>query len=584
MRALKHEKRKIMSVKLVLTDLDGTLLSTGQVAISNRNMEALKRVADAGAAIVPCTGRVYDMLPPQLLTADFVRYVVSSHGARLYDAQTGETLYDKLLTPEESYRVLKVFEGKRIYAEVAANGTIYVERHLSEHLMEYAVPVHHYWYMRDKRYVAVDDIADYFLQNRIGIEKVNLYAIPEQLQEEIYRGLDAVGCLRFTKPGAKADLEFYHKDLDKMEAVNKLLTILGLDLSETFAIGDSMTDYDIVKNAGVSVAMGNAIENLKAVAKHVGDTNLNDGVGIALEKYALPKEPSARLADIGSYEKKNEWLVCIDSDGCAMDTMEIKHKECFCTAFIECFGLQGIAKYAREAWDYTNLYSKTRGAYRMKTLVSSMELLAARPEVQKRGFRVPDMTPMKEWMAACSVLSDATLRAYHEEHPDPLFETVLAWSAEVNRRVKRVVHDVPPFPFVKESLKKLFGNADIAVVSATPTAALQKEWAEHGVDTYTSFIAGQEYGAKRDVIEKLGKDYQKDHILMIGDALGDYQAAKGAGAMFYPICPNEEDASWEEFYTRVSDLFLAGAYTEAVQKTYLDRLDRVLPDQPSWIR
>ncbi len=573
-----------MSVKLILSDLDGTLLSTGQVAISNRNMKAFERAAADGVTIVPCTGRVYDMLPPQLLSADFVRYVVSSHGARLYDAKTGETLYDKLLTPEESYRVLKVFEGKKIYAEVAANGTIYVERHLDEHLMDYPVPIHHYWYMRDKRYTMVDDIADYFLKNGIGIEKVNLYGIPEELCEEIYNGLAATGCIRFTKTGAKPDLEFYHKDLDKMAAVDRLLEVLGVSMEDAFAIGDSMTDYDIVKNAAVGVAMGNAIDAVKEVAKHVTETNLNDGVGVAVETYVLKKDSQkgSALADINAYQKKNDWLVCIDSDGCAMDTMEIKHKECFATAFIECFGLQGIAKYAREAWDYTNLYSKTRGFYRMKTLVMSMELLAARPEVQKRGFKVPDMTPMKEWMQACSVLSDATLKAYNEEHPNPLFDTVLAWSKEVNLRVKRVVHDVPPFPFVKESLQKLFGKADIAVVSATPTAALQKEWGEHGVDCYTSFVAGQEYGAKKDVIAKLGKDYAKSHILMIGDALGDYQAAQGAGAMFYPICPNEEDLSWEEFYNTVSDLFLSDAYTDAVQKTYLDRLDSVLPDTPSW--
>ena len=121
-----------MSVKVILTDLDGTLLSTGQVAISSRNMEAMKKAAAEGVAVVPCTGRVYDMLPPQLLTADFMRYVVTCHGARLYDAKTGNTLYDKLLTPEQSYDVLKVFEGKHIYAEIAANGTIYAERHLSE--------------------------------------------------------------------------------------------------------------------------------------------------------------------------------------------------------------------------------------------------------------------------------------------------------------------------------------------------------------------------------------------------------------------------------------------------------------------
>ena len=572
-----------MSVKLILSDLDGTLLGTGQVAISNRNFAALKAAAEQGVAVVPCTGRVYDMLPPQLLTADFVRYIVTSHGARLYDAKTGNSLYTKLLSPEDSYRVLKVFEGKHIYAEIAANGTIYAERHLSEHLMEYPVPIHHYWYMRDKCYTMVDDIAEYFLQNRIGIEKVNLYGIPAELQEEIYNGLDALGCIRFTKPGAKADLEFYHKDLDKMEAVNRLLEVLDTDMAHAFAIGDSMTDYDIVKNAAVGVAMGNAIDNVKAVAKHVTEANVNDGLGIAVEQYVLNAPAAApALADITAYEKKQDWLVCIDSDGCAMDTMEIKHKECFCTAFIECFGLQGIAKYAREAWDYTNLYSKTRGFYRMKTLVSSMELLAARPEVQKRGIAIPDMTPMKDWMQACSVLSDATLKAYNEEHPNPLFDTVLEWSAEVNRRVKRVVHGVPPFPFVKESIAKLAEHADIAVVSATPTPALQKEWGEHGIDRYTAFIAGQEYGSKKDVIAALGKDYAAGHVLMIGDALGDYRAAKDAGAAFYPICPAEEDASWEELYRTVAELFLSNAYTAEVQARYLDRLDSVLPDTPAW--
>ena len=46
------------------------------------------------------------------------------------------------------------------------------------------------------------------------------------------------------------------------------------------------------------------------------------------------------------------YLVCIDSDGCVFDTMEIKHKECFCPAYIEHFGLQAVSKYARDAWDF----------------------------------------------------------------------------------------------------------------------------------------------------------------------------------------------------------------------------------------
>ena len=61
---------------------------------------------------------------------------------------------------------------------------------------------------------------------------------------------------------------------------------------------------------------------------------------------------------------QHDYLVCIDSDGCAFDTMEIKHKECFCPAFIKVFGLQPISKYVREAWEYGNLYSVHRGRSR----------------------------------------------------------------------------------------------------------------------------------------------------------------------------------------------------------------------------
>ena len=136
---------------------------------------------------------------------------------------TGETLYEKTLSPEESYQILKIIEGKGIYAEVAAAGTIYVEKALADRLMDYPIPYHHYWYMRDRRFTAVENIANYFLENQLRIEKINIYSMPEALWQEIYEALDALGTIRFTKDGAAADLEFYHRSLDKVEAVNVLL-------------------------------------------------------------------------------------------------------------------------------------------------------------------------------------------------------------------------------------------------------------------------------------------------------------------------------------------------------------------------
>ena len=90
------------------------------------------------------------------------------------------------------------------------------------------------------------------------------------------------------------------------------------------------------------------------------------------------------------------FLVCIDSDGCAFDTMEIKHKECFCPAYINYFGLQAVSKYARDAWDFSNLYSSYRGIHRLLSLLKSLDVLGERKEVKDRNFTPPAMTELRE--------------------------------------------------------------------------------------------------------------------------------------------------------------------------------------------
>ena len=81
----------------------------------------------------------------------------------------------------------------------------------------------------------------------------------------------------------------------------------------------------------------------------------------------------------------HDFLVGIDSDGCVFDSMELKHKECFVPNFINCYELQGVSKYAREAAEFVNLYSKSRGVNRFPGLVEQLDWLRRRPEVQARG-------------------------------------------------------------------------------------------------------------------------------------------------------------------------------------------------------
>src|SRR3990172_613509 len=80
-------------------------------------------------------------------------------------------------------------------------------------------------------------------------------------------------------------------------------------------------------------------------------------------------------------------------------------------------------------------------------------------------------------------------------------EAALDWSLAVNSTIARMVHDVPPFPYVRESLEKAATKADMIVVSQTPTEALVREWKEHSIDSFVSVIAGQEMGTKTEHIK-----------------------------------------------------------------------------------
>lgn len=279
------------------------------------------------------------------------------------------------------------------------------------------------------------------------------------------------------------------------------------------------------------------------------------------------------------YTARHKYLVCIDSDGCAFDTMEIKHKECFCPATIDNWDLQPISSLAREAWEFVNLYSKTRGCSRFHAVLRVLDLLKERPEVRQRNFVFPPYEHFRNWVKTAPVLNNDAVRKLTD---DPEMERVLRWSLDMNARVAKMVHGIPPFPFVWESLEKLSSSADIVIVSATPREALVKEWHEHGIDRYVALLGAQEDGTKAEIIAAVKDQYEPDHAIMLGDAPGDRQAAEKNGILFYPIRPLDEVASWEEFYRTASDQFLRGIYEGACMQAYIDRFEKCLPELPPW--
>ncbi|HOU14848.1 MAG TPA: HAD family hydrolase [Anaerolineae bacterium] len=283
-------------------------------------------------------------------------------------------------------------------------------------------------------------------------------------------------------------------------------------------------------------------------------------------------------------QPQHDFFIGIDSDGCAFDTMEIKHKECFAPNIIKYWGLQSVSKYAREAAEFVNLYSIWRGVNRWPALIKVFDLLKVRPEVIKRHAAIPEAPHVRAFMNDKNFpQSNDGLKAYKAQYPDPELDKALAWSQGVNAAIADMVYGIPPFPFVRESLEFLCDKADMLVVSQTPDEALHREWAEHGIDKYVRAIAGQEKGTKSQHIAfAAGGKYSPNHVLMIGDALGDLKAARDNNALFFPINPGHEDESWQRFFEEGVHKFLAEEFEGDYEADLVTEFKKFMPEVPPW--
>jgi phosphoglycolate phosphatase-like HAD superfamily hydrolase len=295
---------------------------------------------------------------------------------------------------------------------------------------------------------------------------------------------------------------------------------------------------------------------------------------------AVLSDPQAPLR---SFVKRSDFFIGIDSDGCVFDTMEVKHKECFIPNMVRYYGLAAVCKYARETFEWVNLYSKWRGTNRFPGLVKTLDFLVERPEVVRRHSRLPALAGLRDWIGRETKLANPTLRAEVAATGDPDLELALEWSEAVNRSIEEIVKAVPPFPMVRESLEQMRGKADVMVVSATPREALEREWDEHGITEHVALIAGQECGSKKEhlALAAVGR-YEPTRILMVGDAPGDWNAAKANGVLFYPIDPGFEDVSWQRFFEEALPRFFAGSYAGEYMDAQLERFEALLPEVPPW--
>ena len=276
------------------------------------------------------------------------------------------------------------------------------------------------------------------------------------------------------------------------------------------------------------------------------------------------------MSAFDTFEKKKDFIVCIDSDGCAMDTMNIKHIRCFGPCMIAEWDLQQWQDEILDSWNKVNLYTMTRGINRFKGLATALA------EVNEKYKRIDGVEALVEWVKDAPELSNNAVEKMISVNT--IFEKALNWSKAVNESIEKLPQEeIKPFAGVEDAMKKIHEQCDIAVVSSANPEAVKAEWERFHLMEHVDLVCAQDMGTKAFCLgEILKKGYELSHVLMCGDAVGDMQAAASNGVLYYPICVNHENESWANITKEPFEKFIEGSYAgefqDGVIKKFLDNL------------
>lgn len=271
------------------------------------------------------------------------------------------------------------------------------------------------------------------------------------------------------------------------------------------------------------------------------------------------------------FEKQKDFLVCVDSDGCAMDTMDVKHFRCFGPCMVEEWSLEQWAEPILKRWNEINLYTRTRGINRFKGLAKALT------EIDKQYCPIDGVVELAEWAEHAPELSNKALAEAAKTAKGPCLAKALSWSRKVNAAIDALPEsEKKPFPGVAQALAAAHAAADVAVVSSANREAVEEEWTRCGLLPSVDVLCCQDSGSKAACIAQLkAKGYDPAHILMVGDAPGDQAAAADNGVYFYPILARHEADSWADFTAKALPALTGGTYAacgEEMAKRFADNL------------
>jgi len=279
---MEKQQTEKKNIRLIGLDLDGTTL-TSQKELTPHTKKVLEACIHQGIEVLPATGRVWSGIPKYMTDIEGVRYIISSNGASVVELDTGKAVYTNGIPWERALEIFDILEEYDTFYDAYALGNGWCEGRFFDNLEKYKIEPLIEQLVRKSR-TRVEDLREWLREHQAPVEKINMFFSDVEKRQRAYEELSLIPDIAVTCSLVN-NLEINHGTCNKGDALFNLGKLLHIPMEQIMACGDGNNDLEMIRRAGVGVAMENGEEIVKQAADFVTKTNDEEGVAFAIEKF-----------------------------------------------------------------------------------------------------------------------------------------------------------------------------------------------------------------------------------------------------------------------------------------------------------
>lgn len=281
---LKIERSNIMQYKLIVVDMDGTLLNTKH-QVSKETRETLAKAMEQGVKVGIATGRIYPSARYYGNLLGLSTPIIACNGAIVKDEEKGEIIFSDAMQKDDVIKIINICKKHDIYFHFYDHDRFYIERE------KYNSFDFQDWTFKESMedqvgITQLEDAISYVEKNNIDVLKITILDEDMNKLENIKKQISQISTIEIAKSWYN-NMEIMNKEVSKGKGIEALAKKLGIEKDEIIAFGDNYNDLSMKDYVKTFVAMENGVDSVKEKADYVTASNDKNGVAKGIKKFVL---------------------------------------------------------------------------------------------------------------------------------------------------------------------------------------------------------------------------------------------------------------------------------------------------------